>query len=131
MRGGLEEGRSIKTWLRQLGLQAAYNKRERECLRYDCCFGNDEDEHGGNSIIRPGGFEFLFCLAGYLFPGFRYHQRLFARRGTSAMSVLRILRDQIQKDPTNPLFSWHQKERQWTPPTKEALIHTIEIIRRF
>ena len=110
---------SAKNWIRKLNLLNSY--------------GTGED--GMKSIneatyVPPSSFELIFYLADYLFPRNEYHRRLFESDSRPGNKVRVELRKIKKKNKDDPLVSWHERGKEWTPPSKAALVGIIGIIRK-
>ena len=107
---------SIRNWIDTLGIQGAYGMGV-EAL----------SDISSNDYVPPKKFEHVFLLADFLIPGYEYHHRHFVNttrnKGINVRAKLRTL-----EKAGDPSVSWHRKNAQWIPPTKEALRTIVEVI---
>jgi hypothetical protein len=89
----------------------------------------------------PTSFEEVFLLMDFFFgdEGVSYHRRLFVEAGSTTNGVLNgkrlgrktrlKLRDLKEKNPQHPSVSWHVRNKEWVPPTKDAMKHFIQLLK--
>ena len=89
----------------------------------------------------PTSFEELFLLMDFLLgdEGVSYHRRLFVEAGSTTNGVLNgkrlgrktrlKLRDLKEENPQHPSVSWHVRNKEWVPLTKDAMKHFIQLLK--
>lgn len=95
-----------------------------------------------NDDVMPSRFEEVLLLMDFLFDcedEDSYHQRLFIGAGSrtngaldglrKGMSTRQKLRKLKTKSPRHPAVSWHVANKEWVPPTKDALEHFIRLLK--
>jgi len=112
---------ATKEWISSIGLENEYGNRD-EAL----------DRIVSGTYMKPPSFERVFLLADFLFPVEEgeetYHGHLFQRESRPGIKVRQELRRIKTKTPDDPMVCWHQKGKQWIPPTAGALAAMVRLI---